>query len=271
MVQVVVSQVCGVVSAGLGGVVSIFAGVDFSQVPWLLILGLSVALAAGAFVQAVVGFGVALVASPFVLFYAPELMPISVLICGLTLPLIQVAAGPYRFDWSLIRVALCARVLLTPVGALVVVFASRSVIAVLVSVLILVSVAVVLRAPVIRPSRRNSFIAGALTGVTGTAASIGGPFVALTMRGRDADVVRSTLAVFFSVGAAVSLLALAVSGTSTTAQWVAGVCWIPAVLVGFLLAQPLKPRINAVLFQKFTLLLCVLACPVVIIRALLSS
>lgn len=260
-------------SEGRGHVVSAWmstAGADLTSVPWAVVLGLAVVLAAGAFVQAVVGFGVALVAAPFVLFFAPELMPISLLICGLTLPLTQVAAGPHRYDWSLIRVALLARVLLTPVGAAVVMFASTEVIAVFVALLILVSVAVVLRAPVIKPSPRNSFIAGALTGISGTAASIGGPFVALTMRGRDPDVVRSTLAVFFSVGAAVSLAALAISGSSTTTQWVAGVCWIPAVLIGFAAAQPLKSRINAGLFQKLTLALCVLACPVVIIRAVLS-
>lgn len=236
---------------------------------WWTVAALSSVLALGAFVQAVVGFGIALVATPWVLIFAPELMPISVLMCGLVTPVTQLVAGPRRIDWSLIRVALAARILLTPVGVWIVATASTGAIAILVSALILVSIGVALRTPNVNLTPRSSFIAGAITGVTGTAASIGGPFVALTLRGRDPDLVRSTLAVFFTCGAAVSLAALAVGGANQPTAWVAGLCWTPAVLAGFGAAQPLKHRIDAELLRKLTLGLCLLSCPVVILRAFL--
>ena len=50
---------------------------------------------------------------------------------------------------------------------------------------------------------------GVVSGVMGTAAGIGGPPLALVYQSRSGPVVRSTLALAFFVGTAISLLALA--------------------------------------------------------------
>ena len=58
----------------------------------LLLLGLVVLV--GSLVQSSIGFGIAVVAAPFVVLVAPELMPTALLVLGFTLPLTQLVAGP---------------------------------------------------------------------------------------------------------------------------------------------------------------------------------
>ena len=56
-----------------------------------LVLLLGSAVLVGAVVQGSVGFGIVVVAAPFVIWVAPELMPGSMLVCGFVMPLLLLA------------------------------------------------------------------------------------------------------------------------------------------------------------------------------------
>ena len=90
-------------------------------------------------------------------------------------------------DWTSLRAALAGRLPLTPVGVWVVAVSSPRLIALLVGVLVLVVALASAYAPG-SSSRapRNLFLAGALTGISGTSAAVGGPFVAMTLAARRA-------------------------------------------------------------------------------------
>ena len=60
-------------------------------------------------------------------------------------------------------------------------------------------------APAFEPRPRNLLLAGALTGISGTSAAVGGPFVAMTLQHEPAARIRATLAAFFTVGSLVSM------------------------------------------------------------------
>src|SRR3546814_12225619 len=62
----------------------------------------------------------------------------------------------------------------------------------------------------VRPS--TQLVAGVVSGVTGTAAGIGGPPLALLYQHRPGSTIRSTLAAAFLVATALSLATLAVAG-----------------------------------------------------------
>lgn len=160
-----------------------------------LLLGLAVLV--GALVQSSIGFGMAVVAAPFVVVAAPELMPAAVLLTSFSLPVVQLTLGERDIDWRLLGWVLAARLLLTPVGVLAVALLSPSAIAVGVGLLILLVVALSVRTIDIRPTVRGAVVAGAISGVTGTAASIGGPFMALVLQHERPERVRATLAAFF--------------------------------------------------------------------------
>ena len=91
-------------------------------------------------------------------------MPASLIVCVFFLPLLQLLGGAREIAWRHLRWALGARILATPLGVALVAVASADAIALTVGVLILVTVAASVWAVDIRLDRRNSALAGAITG-----------------------------------------------------------------------------------------------------------
>lgn len=234
--------------------------------PTLLALGVVVAV--GAMVQSTIGFGIAVVAAPFVVTARPDLMPASLIVCVFFMPVLQLLGGARDIAWRHLGWALGARVLATPLGVLLVAVAPADVIAVTVGVLILVSVAASVWAVDISLDRRNSALAGAITGVSGTAASIGGPFFALVLQHERPERLRGTLAAFFLMGTVIGMTGLAIGGQVDAADIRAGLLWAPFVLVGHLLAGPVRRRIRPETVRRGVLVFCVIASISVIARAL---
>lgn len=232
------------------------------------VLGLSVLV--GAVVQSGVGFGVVLVAAPFVVWLAPELMPGAMLVCGFTLPLLGLGSRPRDLDGPVLGAALVGRALLTPVGVWAVAVLSTRAISVVVGALVLIVSLLSVRTITIGASRRNAFAAGAITGVTGTAAAIGGPFVAMTLQHETPTRIRSTLAVFFAAGSAISLVTLGIAGELSREQLLVGLLFVPFLLVGHLLSGPVMRRLDQGTMRTAVLGFCVLAGASVIVRALLA-
>ena len=83
------------------------------------------------------------------------------------------------------------------------------------------------------PLRNPTRLAGGVaSGIMGTAAGIGGPPLALVYQSRSGPEVRSTLAVAFFVGTAISLLALALSGSADISHLVLALELLPALFLG---------------------------------------
>lgn len=140
--------------------------------------------------------------------------------------------------------ALLGRLVLTPAGVVVVAVLSVRAISVVVAILILLTVGLSLTRLEIRNTPSTTGSAGALAGLSGTATSIGGPFLALVLQHERPVRLRSTLAVFFLVGAVFSSIALAISGEFPMHQFVSGLVWVPFVLLGYAAAAPLRARLD---------------------------
>lgn len=235
--------------------------------PTLILLGVVVAL--GSVVQSTIGFGIAVVSAPVVVLVRPDLMPASLLVCVFAMPVAQLLTGPHDIDWRPLGWALGARLLATPVGVLLVAATTPDVIALSVGVLILVTVVASVTAIDIRSTPRNAAVAGALTGVSGTAASIGGPFLALVLQHERPQRLRATLAAFFLVGSMTAVGALTLAGQVDREDILAGLFWIPFVLLGHLLAGPLRSRIAAESVRRAVLAFCVIASVSVIVRTVI--
>lgn len=235
----------------------------------VLALGLVVAL--GALVQSSVGFGLAVVAAPVVILLDPGLMPVSLLVCGFVLPVVQLVHGPRDISWRLFGWAYGGRLLLTPVGVAIVAVLPANAIAVTVGVLVLLAVAASVLAVRVRAEPRTAFVSGLITGVSGTAAAVGGPFFALVLQNEEPVRVRSTLAAFFVGGSSAAILSLAVAGEVDARQLLAGAVWVPFLLLGHLAGSPLRRRLDQRLLRRGVLVLAVLASVGVIGRAVLGT
>lgn len=226
-------------------------------------------MAVGAFVQGTVGFGLAVVASPFVIFTEPALMPGAVLIATFVVPIIELLVGPRDIAWRPLGWALIGRIALTPVGVLLVAWASPDLIGALVGALILIVVALSVWRLRIAATGRNALAAGAVTGISATAGAIGGPFFALVLQHERPARIRSTLAVFFIVGVILSLGGLTLGGTVTEQQIHVGLTWIPFVIAGFALSFPARKRLDQEKMRQVVLAFCVVAGASVLVRTLL--
>ena len=238
------------------------------MISWWVVLGLGLALFAGALVQSMIGFGMAVVAVPFVVVAAPDLMPGAVLVTSFTLPVVQLALAPLDIAWRELGWALLARLVTTPLGVLAVALLSTRFISVAVAVLILVTVATSLTTIEVRMTARNAVAAGAIAGVSGTATSIGGPFLALVLQHERPERIRSTLAVFFLLGAVMAIGSLGVAGEFTREQLVAGLVWLPFIGAGYAVASPLRHRLDGERLRRWVLTFCVVAGVSLVVRAL---
>lgn len=235
-----------------------------------VVLGLGLALAVGAAVQSAVGFGMAVVAAPFVVLIEPALMPGSILVCGFFLPLWEVLRNERDLDMRMLASAYGMRLLLTPLGAALVVWAGTREIALIVGIMILLVVAVSLTPLTVRATVPNALVAGAVTGVAGTAASIGGPFFAMVLQHERPARIRSTLAAFFVLGSLTSLAGLALAGELDRTQVGAGLIWVPFLALGVWLGRPLRRAVSEERMRHAVLTFCTVASLVVIARALLG-
>lgn len=237
---------------------------------WTPVLLLGLALFAGAFVQSSIGFGMAVVAAPFLVLFAPELMPGALLVTSFSLPVVQLVHGPRDIAWRPLSWALVARLLVMPLGVAAVALLSVRAISVVTGVLILLTVAASVSALEVRTTPVNSAVAGAIAGFSGTAASIGGPFLALVLQHERPTRLRATLSVFFLAGAAMAVAGLSFAGEFTRGQLVAGLAWIPFMALGYAAAAPARARLDRDRLRRAVLAFCVLASVSVIVRALLS-
>ncbi len=234
----------------------------------LLVIALAVAI--GAFVQSVVGLGLGLVAAPVITLVAPELMPGGMLMIVLLLPMLTLAADRQDIDWHGLRWALFARIFGTVGGVAVVATFSDRQLGVVIGAMVLAAVLATMRTIVVPITRRSLTVAGFTAGITGTASSIGGPPLALLYQRKPAAQIRSTLAVFFIAGGALSLTGLAIARELTLQElWVA-LLMAPAQILGFAVSGRLRRRLDPDVVRPLVLGVCALSAVVLIVRSLLA-
>lgn len=243
----------------------------------LLVCGLAVV--AGALVQGVLGFGLALLAVPVLAALAPEYVPVGVLVAVMPLVVVSALRERAHVDLRGIAWALVGRVPGGAAGALAVaVLPVRGL-----QLLVAATVGLAVLAAVIadsartatdgepRPVRRTTLaLAGALSGLGGTTSGIGGPPMGIAFRNSGGPAIRSTLATFFAVGALLSLASLAVVGEVTAARLLAGLVLVPFVAVGYLASGWLRPRVRPQLLRVAVLALSGLSAVVLLVVALTS-
>ena len=226
------------------------------------------AVLAGAVVQGTVGFGIALVAAPVLLLVDPRLVPTAMLVVSIAMPWTTLLQEWRHVDWWGLRWSLGGRLAGTAVGVWLVGALDAEGIGVAVAVMVLTTVAVQLSGVHLPVNRRNLLVAGALGGAGGTATAIGGPPMAVLYSGQEGPRVRATLAAFFTVGQAVSLVTLLVAGVVDARAVGTGLLLLPAMALGALLARGLRGHVDAGRTRPAVLALASVSAVLIIVQAL---
>lgn len=226
------------------------------------------AVVLGAVVQGTVGFGIALVASPVLLFVDTRLVPVGMLVVSTAMPWTTLLQEWRHVDWWGLRWSLAGRLLGTGAGVWLVGVLDASGIGVAVAVMVLASVAVTLSGVHLPVNRRNLLVAGTLGGVGGTATSIGGPPMAVLYSGQQGPRIRATLAAFFAVGQLVSLASLLAAGVVDARAAGTGLLLVPAAVLGAVVARRLRGHLDSWRMREAVLGLATVSAVVILVQAL---
>jgi uncharacterized membrane protein YfcA len=196
--------------------------------------------------QASIGFGIGLLAAPIVALVDPGLIPGTLIMVAAFLTLMVVIRERQDIDLHGTGWALVGRVPGTIAGALLLAMLPHRALAIMLAGVVLFGVVVTSFGWVPAARRRNVVLAGAASGVLGTATAIGGPPMALVWQRNTGARLRGTMGGFFLVGSVMSIAALAATGAiGGKTMWGFAVL-VPAAVAGYLLSRPM----NKVLDQK---------------------
>lgn len=200
------------------------------------------AVALGAFVQGVAGFGFALVAAPLVALAEPGAVPVAVIVASSVLNLFVFTRDRSGLDVAAVGWALAGSLPGAVAGAVLVDAVPEGSRDWLVATIVLALVGLSLVRPDVSPVPRVLAGAGVLSGFCGTVSSVGGPPVALALQHTSGLRLRGTLAGYFFLGGIQSLAFLALVGELHADDVSLGVVLAPAVIVGFAASRRLALR-----------------------------
>jgi uncharacterized protein len=203
------------------------------------------ALVLGALVQGSIGFGMNLVAVPVVALVAPEALPATLILVAFPIAVAMAVRERHAVHRSGLVWTSLGRLPGTLVGAWIVAAVSGDTLSVIIGVSVVVAVVLSLVARPIPVTPTTATAAGFAGGITGTAAAIGGPPMALLYQHHEGATLRSTLAGTFAIATVMSVAALAIAGQITGWQIVLSVALLPAVGLGFAASHFLHRRLDA--------------------------
>lgn len=231
---------------------------------------LALAVGLGSLVQGSVGLGLGLVAAPVVTLADPRLMPGLMIWLGTVLSFVMLAREWRDTDWRGLAWAFAGRLPGTVLGVAVVAVVSARVLGALVGVMVLTAVVLtwlVVRLPMSRPVLAG---AGMVSGVTGTATSIGGPPLALVYQHVSGPRLRATMATYFLGGGVLSLVALGLGGQLRTAQALTALALTPFLLAGLAFSGPVRRHVDAGRTRAAVLAVCSVSAAALLVRSVLG-
>ena len=235
----------------------------------LLVAGVAVVL--GAAVQGSVGIGLGLLAAPVFALADPTLVPGTILIMTSVMPMLTAWRERRDVDWRGLGYALLGRVPGTAVGVYIVATQPPSTTAIVVAVVVLGAVALSVTAWEARPTPRALVAAGLVSGVGGTATSVGGPPVALLYQRSGGPTLRATMGMYFLIGNVASVLALAAAGQVAGGDVTRAAFLLPFLLAGFLLSGPLRRHVDGSRLRVAVLVVSAASAVLLLVRTLVGG
>lgn len=205
------------------------------SIPGYLLVAVAILLASC--LQASIGFGIGMLAAPVVAIVDPGLIPGTLIMLATLVTLAVSVRERDDIDLRGTGWALTGRVPGTIAGALLLAALPETLLAVLLACVVLVGVVITSAGWVPLPRRRNLVLAGAASGVLGTATSIGGPPMALVWQRNSGPRLRGTMSGFFLIGSVLSLVALWATGAVDAHTLWAFVVLVPAAVAGYVLSR----------------------------------
>ncbi len=222
----------------------------------------------GGVAQGVAGVGLGLVAAPIVAAIEPALVPGPILVAMVFASSWTAWRDLSDVNWQWTAAALFGRVPGTLLGAWVFGLLSFQLYSIAFALAVLLGVVGSIVSPRVVPSPRGLAVGGFGSGFMGTLTAIGGPPIILAIQHGSPRVVRATLSVFFTVGALMSVMALAIFGRFGVRELLLGLAITLPMLIGVYLSRYLKHWVDRNVMRPLLLGMALFAAPLLIFRAM---
>jgi hypothetical protein len=213
----------------------------------------------GALTQSLIGFGLAIVASPLLYLVDPSLVPAPVILMGFSISLLTLFRERGALEFNGLQYALLGRVPGGIVGSLLLLWAPQAILGLVIAIIVALAVMLSLFKLTLPITRKNLFTAGVLSGIFGNIAAIGGPPMAILLAGKDAKQFRAALSAFFIFSSTIALVILGFTGLLTLKHFYISALLLPSVILGYLLANRIVGRVDKQKTRIMTLCLCSLS------------
>lgn len=213
----------------------------------------------GAFIQTTTGFGMAVVASPLLLYLSPEYIPGPIIIVGLFLSSINVIKYRVHVSWKGLKQCIIGLLPGTLAGASVLYLIDVKQLSILLGCTVLLAVAVSLLPIKVEVTPRKLILGGFFSGLLGTSSGIGGPPMALLLQHQQAHLIRANMAAFFLMSCVLSLGIQIPIGYMNFEHLKLALPLIPAGYIGYRLAIAVVDRIPQKVIRNVSLVLCLVA------------
>ncbi|MCP5144329.1 MAG: sulfite exporter TauE/SafE family protein [Gammaproteobacteria bacterium] len=225
-------------------------------------------VAAGTVVQSSVGFGLAMMAGPFLIMIDPRYLPAPMLLAALVLTIFMTFSYRREIRVRDIKPFVAGRIVGTLPGALLVGVLSATAFDILVGCCVLAAVGASVIHRNLQATPKIVFVASIISGFMSTTAAMGGPPMALAYQNMPRREMRGTLAMFFVAGCLISLVGLALVGRLALAD-VGRAAWLlVGIVVGMLLAGPVIGLVDRGNAKPYILATSTLAGGYVLLRGL---
>jgi uncharacterized membrane protein YfcA len=234
-----------------------------------LVLALITVLVASV-VQTSSGIGFGMVAAPILILIDTQLVPGPILLLSLIVSAMAAFRERHAIDYRGLMIALGGRIPGTILAGLTITIIPVDTFGLVFGILVLLAVILSVVARKVTPTPKVLLPAGFVSGYMGTLTSIGAPPMALAYQHGSAATIRSTMAIYFVIGAAFSIATLAWYGRFGRAEIMASVVFVPPLFIGFWLSNFVVRRLQGERVRQIILALCGVASMILIVKSLLA-
>lgn len=211
---------------------------DISANLWTL-LAIWFLIAVGSAIQGSVGYGMNIVAGPFLVMIEPRVVPGPLLVAVAFITVLILFREKQKLDLRGLSWILVGRVIGTAIAAVILASISTRALGIIFGSFVILAVVLSASGLHFYPTRPMRVGAGLLSGIMGTLGSIGGPPVALIYQDSSPERLRATLSGYFIFGTIISMSALIPVGKYGVNELILSLLLLPGVLMGFLVSGKL--------------------------------
>ena len=242
---------------------------NIGPISWTVFFGGTLAVYAGALVQGSTGLGFGMIAAPILMMINPLFVPGPLLVLAMLVSSLIAIREWHEIDWRGLSVATVGRIIGTVFAGLTIAVLPLSIYGLIFGLTVLIAVLLSAKGWKVVPSNKNLTIAGFASGYMGTLTSIGAPPMGLAYQHKSGPVIRSTLSMFFVIGAAISVAMLIAVGNFSMHQFTISLAFLPALLLGFWTSGWLVPRVKGRVVRYAVLSLSALTSLILVIKSII--